>query len=177
MRVTVCSSPALEVRGDTGCFCFVETFSVDNSSGLFYCSHAFSIWYLHLSQTARGRVSSWLNVSLNTASKMIPNLPVMFLFLFLSMNSKPHVRQKSPEVFIVIEKPNLLCTFLIKARESLPVRKHWQLASPYLNDSCTKILRAAWEIFVLISRWSMSRYSLHYSPRNMFKIDTSVKER
>lgn len=98
VRVTVWSSPQLDVKGDTGCFLFnTDKCSLACSD----CRHAFSIWYLQRSQTARGRASFSLTFSLNTAWKILANLPVIFLFLFLSKNSQPHVWQKFPEVFIM----------------------------------------------------------------------------
>jgi len=46
------------------------------------------------------------------------------------------------------------------------VRKHWQLASVYLNESCNNITHAAWEIFILISR-SVETYHTIYDERSI----------
>ena len=99
--------PALDVRGDIGCFRFVETFSVDNSSVCLDSSHVFSIWYLHLSQTARGRVSSWLNVSLKTASKMTSNVSLS-LFIYELKTTRTTKISRGVHCW----KPNLLTHFL-----------------------------------------------------------------
>ena len=60
-----------------------------------------------------------------------------------------------------------LLTQLKKAREIKAylqvktVGKHWQLASVYLNESCTNIPHAAWEIFILISRWVDTYHTIY----------------
>ena len=91
IRVTVCSSP-LDDKGDWACFLFNnDKYWIDCSSAFLDCCHAFSIWYLQLTQTARGRASFLLKFfiehSLVNLSKFARNIPLSFL----SKNSAPHV--------------------------------------------------------------------------------------